>query len=113
VQTSELLIRILREFNESEDKQVILTKELVSALLDLFSLSLDIDVRSISNKDSEFLERRAAFNTFIRKNRESMKLDLLPPKIQMLMHDALRKTFYAGSNYEKRKIEIVEVGGKI
>lgn len=60
----------------------------------------------------EIAERKAAFQRTWR-DRFLDEVALMPPLHQGRIHDLLKRSFYAGSNYERRKHEPERLGGDV
>lgn len=58
----------------------------------------------------EIEERKAAFQS-VWYRRFLDEVALLPPQHQGHVHDLLKRSFNAGTNYERRKHEPVRLGG--
>lgn len=61
--------------------------------------------------EEEIEERKRAFCQWYERRRKELKLDTLLPKHEGLVYDAMKKAYCAGSNFERRKHVIIEVGG--
>lgn len=62
--------------------------------------------------DFEYAERRSAFNLWFTLHADALGYHKLPPRLQGITHDMLRRAFNAGQRFEQRKNEPIKVGGR-
>lgn len=81
-------------------------------LLEALKKDLEIAQEGLDRlNDAEHIERRSKFNAFVRENRDHWALDKMPGITQDKLHSLLKRAFYAGSNYERKKHEVISIGG--
>lgn len=59
----------------------------------------------------ELAERREAFNGWFRRWSEHNGYHQLPSQHQGVVHDMVRRAFYGGANWERKKNEPIQLGG--